>query len=712
MEKLLIVESPGKIEKIKKILGASWEVLASYGHIADLPQKELGIDPDNRFKMNYVLNENSRGNIKKMKAVVSQVSPENVYLGTDLDREGEAIAFHVARELKLNLKTAKRVTFNAINDKQIKAAVTTPRTIDLSLVYAQETRRAIDRLVGYIVSPILWKKIESDGQALSAGRVQSVAMKLAVDKERQIKAHQYSTFFSLSGDFSTAAGNRLKGSSELKPKDKKETLHFLNTFGSTQFAITDITKQDIEKKPSPPFTTSSLQMDANKKLKFSPDKTMQVAQKLYEGGFITYMRTDCVNLSEEALKLIEGAITKAYGKEYFQTRTYKSKGDAQEAHEAIRATDFEKLADTISDKDQSALYDLIWKRTMACQMISKVVAETVIELKNKEGTKFLSKANVVRELGFERAYKTIDHESDGEEKEDDNQEITEPLTVGQEVKLTGIAAKENFKAPPKRYNTATLVKALENKGIGRPSTYASIMNTIIQKRSYVAEGNIKGEGKELLRLDWSTLGVKESKLKKTFGQQKNVLYPNEIAYKLCDFLVENTPDFMDYSFTKDCESIMDKIAQGKGSFLDTVSDLYSRLSSYTKKIDAQYSDVERERKSTLIGKHKGKAVYHGKSEHGYYLKWDKFYPATEAVPALEEAIAQIEQNAANTKKPIYEFGELKVFEGKFGMYFQKGKDVASVPKWDVDKLESWDKKQALAAFRKQLKYKKTKGKKK
>lgn len=718
MSNLLIVESPGKIKKLKEYLGEGWEVKASIGHICDLPKKELGIDKANSFKLAYEVSDDKKDVVKGLLSAIQHTGKENVFLATDPDREGEAISFHLCRNLNLDYRTAKRVTFQEITKTAVQNAVKSPRLIDIPLVSAQEARRAIDRLVGFEISPILWKKIKSD-TTLSAGRVQSVALKLIVERERQILDFGSLAKFKISGQFLTPENNKLKASAKFDFEDLEQAKAYLKSTQGKEFAITGISKIPNKTQPKAPFSTSTLQQDANKRLKFSVDKTMQVAQKLYEGGHITYMRTDSVNLSETAVELLSTFIVENYGQNYLEKRTFKNKNEsAQEAHEAIRPSNFKAMSIEGTD-DEKALYNLIYLRAVASQMRAKETDVTTLTINSKEKTdEFTAKASIVTFDGFTKAY--LEDVEEDKDEENEEVEIKEALNEGDNVKVSSIIAKQTYSKPKSRFDEAELVKELESLGIGRPSTYASILKNIKDIRQYIYTGKVEGKKLDVLTITFSSGNFSESKSSTTLGGAKDKLLPNPIAFVLIDFLQVGFSSIMDYQFTANIEEDFDKIASSKLKYLDVVKSFDTALSSSLESVDTAHKDIEgKEKKTVEVGILDKESIKAGKGEKGVYvIHKDKFYNIPDVTEkeqvTLEMAIKAIqdkkesekvkkEEKAANT---LYTFGKYKIYKNDKGTYIEKGEDTCPVPKWDLEKLDTYDEEKCKDAMKKFKEWKK------
>lgn len=571
-KKLLIVESPAKAKTIGKYLGVDFIVKSSYGHIRDLEKSnDLGVDVENGYKPNYVIPPDKQKTVKELREAARQT--EEVWLATDEDREGEAISWHLCEVLGLDPQRAKRIVFHEITRPAIQQAVQNPRRVDLNLVNAQQARRVLDRLVGWELSGLLWKKIK--GQ-LSAGRVQSVAVKLIVEREREIQRFQSEDYFRITADFlaPNAQGKMVsfRAESDERPSDVASTEAFLKKCIGATYTVRDIQVRPTRRRPAPPFTTSTLQQEASRKLGFSVSRTMSVAQSLYEQGFITYMRTDSTNLSELALQAIGDEITKQFGSHYHQLRRYKTKNaSAQEAHEAIRPTYIENPT-AGTTRDEQRLYELIWKRTLASQMADAELEKTTVNIgiSTHPDARLMAEGEVLKFDGFLKLY--IESTDEDEEQ---TQGILPPLTIGQTLTLDNLTATERFTRPPARYTEASLVKKLEELGIGRPSTYAPTISKIMEaNRGYVVKDSRPGEIRKYQVLTLKDNAIQKTIAKETFGATKNVLYPTDMGMIVCDFLDAHFQKVMDYGFTAQIEQQFDDIAEGKKEWTKTIDDFY------------------------------------------------------------------------------------------------------------------------------------------
>jgi len=561
---LVIVESPAKAKTIEKFLGSDYKVMSSYGHIADLPDKELGVDVAHGFKPQYLVAADKRNLVKALKEEVKKA--DTVWLASDEDREGEAIAWHLSEELKLSQEKTKRIVFNSITKSAIEHAIKNPRGIDYNLVNAQQARRVLDRLVGYELSPVLWKKIR---KGLSAGRVQSVSVRLIVEREREIQDFQSEVSYKITAEFLTKEGKLIKTYTHKSFPTQEAAKAFLEKNIGATFSVGSLETKPAKKSPAPPFTTSTLQQEAARKLHFSVSKTMQLAQRLYESGLITYMRTDSVNLSPEALSAAKQEIVKSYGEAYSKTRQYTShsKG-AQEAHEAIRPTDM--AAHTVrAEADQVRLYELIWKRTIASQMSDASLERTQVKVNASTHTEpFIGSGEVIVFDGFLKVYL---EGKDDEEEEDEG--MLPAMKVGESLTSKHITATQRFTRPPFRYTEASLVKKLEELGIGRPSTYAATISTI-QNRGYVERSSLEGESRPYLQFSLIKNEIKEKKLTENVGADKGKLIPTDIGMIVNDFLITHFATIVDYNFTAKVEEEFDDIASGKEDWAKMVGRFY------------------------------------------------------------------------------------------------------------------------------------------
>jgi DNA topoisomerase-1 len=563
---LVIVESPAKAKTIEKFLGKDFKVESSFGHIADLPSKELGVDVDNEFLPKYIVDKDKKALVKKLRDLANKA--ETIWLASDEDREGEAISWHLAETLKLDKNKTKRIVFNSITKSAIQKAIENPRSINYNLVNAQQARRVLDRLVGYELSPVLWKKIKP---GLSAGRVQSVAVRLIVERERSIDEFTPVASYRINAEFKTSKGEAFAAKLNKTFKTKAEAEAFLKQNLGAQFSVASLDKKPAKKSPAAPFTTSTLQQEASRKLYFSVSRTMQVAQRLYEAGLITYMRTDSVNLSKEALNEAKQAITDMYGASYSKVRNFKGKAKgAQEAHEAIRPTDMTLLSPNL-ERDQSKLYELIRMRTLASQMSDAQLERTNVRIKaNQHQEEFTANGEVIKFDGFLKVY------LEGKDEEDLSEEqegMLPAMSLNETLFNKYITATERFTRPPYRYTEATLVKKLEELGIGRPSTYAPTISTV-QNRGYIEKGSIEGTERKYSQLVLEGDSIKEKNLSETIGSDKGKLVPTDIGIIVNDFLVNHFANILDYNFTAKVEKDFDEIANGDEDWKKVMKDFY------------------------------------------------------------------------------------------------------------------------------------------
>ncbi|MBQ7221876.1 MAG: type I DNA topoisomerase [Bacteroidales bacterium] len=590
-ENLVIVESPTKARKIQGFLGKEYVVKSSEGHIRDLSKKDLGIDTDNGFNPDYIIPADKKKLVKELKSAAS--AAKTIWLASDEDREGEAIAWHLQQVLELNRENTKRIAFHEITPAAIHEAIKNPRDIDDNLVMAQQARRVLDRLVGFELSPILWKKVKPN---LSAGRVQSVAVRLIVDREREINAFNSQDYYKVEGIFSPeGSGSTLKAVLDKRFNTAKEAEDFLEKCKSASFSISNIEKKAASRTPAAPFTTSVLQQEAARKLGFSVTQTMQLAQRLYEAGLITYMRTDSVNLSSLAINTAKAYVNENFGAEYSKVRQYrtKSKG-AQEAHEAIRPTYIQNV--TIEGTStEKKLYSLIWKRTIASQMADAKLERTVVTISGTGLSETFSlEAEQILFDGFLKVYL---ESSDDEEAENDTLAIIPNVSNGQNLNCKEISALQKFTVKPARYSEASLVKKLEELGIGRPSTYAPTVNTIL-KRGYVVKGDRKGEEKKLSVITLKDGQIKKTEKKETLGTEKGKLFPENIGIVVNDYLASNFQEILDYGFTAKVEEDFDKIAAGKLIWNNMIGKFYA---PFHKKVEQTLEEKEYTHAERLIG---------------------------------------------------------------------------------------------------------------
>ena len=599
IKNLVIVESPAKAKTIEGFLGKDYIVKASYGHVRDLPKGNNAIDIENNFNPRYEVSEDKLQVVEELRKISKKA--ESVWLATDEDREGEAISWHLFEVLGLSEKSTKRIVFHEITKKAIQHAIDHPRNINLELVNAQQARRVLDRLVGFELSPLLWSKVKA---GLSAGRVQSVAVRLIVEREREMNAFAESSAFKVTAEFALPGNKILKAELPKSFKTESEAKAFLEKCTGASYEIASLEKKPGKKSPSAPFTTSTLQQEASRKLGFSVSQTMVLAQRLYESGKITYMRTDSFNLSDTALAEAKEVILKDFGKEYHQVRKYKTKSaSAQEAHEAIRPTDF-SVSEIEGEKNEKRLYELIWKRTVASQMadaeIEKTIAEISILPSDKKEIYFnahtlVATGEVIKFQGFLKVY----IESTDEDEDEGSSGMLPPLDIGQILSLTQIAARERFARPPARFTEASLVKKLEELGIGRPSTYAPTISTI-ERREYVIKGTAEGKPRKYTVLYFDGTEITKAIESEMTGSDKGKLLPTDMGTVVTDFLVEYFRDIIDYSFTAEVEREFDEIAEGKMVWNKMIQSFYT---DFHKKVTETKDTAERASGERMLGDH-------------------------------------------------------------------------------------------------------------
>ena len=734
-ENLVIVESPAKAKTIERFLGKGYKVKSSFGHIRDLSKKKLGVDTEHGFAPHYEISADKKKLVNELKKDAAEAS--TVWLASDEDREGEAIAWHLSETLGLDSNKTRRIAFHEITKNAILEAIDNPRAIDMNLVNAQQARRILDRLVGFELSPILWKKVQPK---LSAGRVQSVAVRLIVDREREISAFKTSSFYKVEGTFvPEGLKNKIKGSVDKKFTDEKKAVAFLESCKNASFKVGSIDKKELVRTPAAPFTTSVLQQEASRKLGFSVSQTMTIAQRLYEAGLITYMRTDSVNLSSLAINAAKAFIVGEYGGEYSKPRKYRTRTKgAQEAHEAIRPTYIQNV--TIEgNANEKKLYNLIWKRTIASQMADAVLEKTAVNIK-AAGVKepFVAEAEKVVFDGFLKVY--IESTDDDET----TAEITlmPNIAEGQKMEQKEIDAIERFTMRPPRYTEASLVKKMEELGIGRPSTYAPTISTIM-KRGYVIKGDNKGESRKynIYTLKGETI-TSETK-SETVGKEKGKLFPENIGIVVTDYLDENFQSIMDYGFTAQVEQDFDDIANGKRKWNEVISDFYTDFHDTVeeKLNDRAHTHAERRigidpasgkvliarmgrfgplvqkgenddpdkqfaslKKGQLIenitveeaakqfelprtvGTYEGQTITAAIGRFGPYIKYGSNYVSLgknydPIQISEEEAVTLIEDHKQKElKKHIAQFGDIEVLNGRFGPYIRQGGINYKIPR--------------------------------
>jgi DNA topoisomerase-1 len=683
---LVIVESPAKAKTIEGYLGKDYSVASSMGHVRDLPKGNNSIDIENKYEPTYEVSPDKKEVISKLKKMSDDA--ETVFLASDDDREGEAIAWHLKEALDLNDKKTRRIVFTEITKNAILNAIKSPRGIDIDLVNAQQARRVLDRLVGFELSPILWKKIKT---GLSAGRVQSVAVRLIVEREREIDKFEAKSSFKVSAIFDLGKGKQLVAELPQKFETEQEAVDFLNSCVGAKFTIGDLQKRPAKKSPSPPFTTSTLQQEAGRKLGFSVSQTMLVAQKLYEAGKISYMRTDSVNLSQEAIQGATQQIESAFGKEYVFNRQFKTKtSGAQEAHEAIRPTDF-SVTEAGADRNGKKLYDLIWKRAIASQMADAELERTTATITISTNPKtFQATGEVIKFDGFLKVY--MEGHDEDEDSEGEGSKVLPPLNVGQELQLEEITATETFSRHPPRYTEASLVKKLEELGIGRPSTYAPTISTV-QKRGYVVKESRDGKDREykIHHLRDNKVGMTVEK--EVTGAEKNKLFPTNMAMVVTDFLVEHFPDITNYSFTAEIEQEFDEIANGKLVWHKMIDQFYKpfhKTVSKTEKVER--SSVQNKNREIGVDPKTGLNIYAKLGKFGAYVQLGENpedgkegrpkFASLRPGQFIENVTLEDALELFKMPRDMGTFEDLPVVVniGRFGPYVLHNKKFVSIPK--------------------------------
>ena len=683
---LVIVESPAKAKTIEKYLGKDYSVKSSFGHIRDLPKKGLNIDIDHNFAPSYEINPDKKKVVAELRKAAKEAS--EIWLASDEDREGEAIAWHLTQALKLDPKTTKRIVFHEITKSAIENAIKTPRTVDLKLVDAYQARRVLDRLVGYELSPVLWKKVRT---GLSAGRVQSVAVRLIVEREREIRAFAAESSYKIVAVF-TINEQELRAELATKLPTKDDARTFLEAAAGAIFNVDDIATKPGSRNPGAPFTTSTLQQEAARRLGYSVKQTMTLAQRLYESGQITYMRTDSTTLSGFAINAAEEFIKREFGDKYHNRRQFKTKNEsAQEAHEAIRPTDFNRREAT-GDTQQQKLYSLIWQRALATQMAAAITEKTEVTIGlSTRPEKLLGKGEVLKFDGFMKVYGGI---------KDDT--ILPPVSRGQQLNLANMTATETFTRPPARYSEAALVKKLEELGIGRPSTYASTISTI-QAREYVERTDLEGKERTVQTLSLLNGAVTEEETTEITGTDRGKLVPTPVAEVTTDFLVKYFPSVVDYDFTATVEGQFDQVADGKETWTRMISGFYKDFHPLVAEVaDVSRSEVSQAKELGIDPKTK-KPILARFGRYGPMLQRgateDEEKPTFAPLPAgttlenvtLEQALTMFE--LPRTVGTTDDGKEIKANIGRFGPYIQVDKLFVSIKPlspFDITEAEARD----------------------
>ena len=677
-ENLVIVESPAKAKTIEKFLGPGYKVASSFGHISDLPSKNLGIDVEGSFEPKYEVSADKKNVVKTLSDLVKK--SKTVWLASDEDREGEAIAWHLFRTLKLNDSTTKRIVFNEITKKAITNAINNPRSIDVNLVDAQQARRVLDRIVGYELSPVLWRKVKG---GLSAGRVQSVAVRLLVEKEREIRNHKSKSSYKIDAIFKNEKGVDFKAKLEKESEDLISAQNFLNNCISSTFSVSEVSKKPAKRYAPPPFTTSTMQQESSRKLSFSVSKTMSVAQRLYEAGYITYMRTDSVNLSSIAVDKAKEFITSKFGNNYSNPKNYSVKSkNAQQAHEAIRPTDFFLNQELITDYDQKRLYNLILNRTIASQMKEAEIEKTSVKILSSSSTEvFSAVGEVIMFDGFLKIY-SASKENDTEESKG----ILPDMQAKDKIELVKMIATQKFSKPPFRFSEASLVKRLEELGIGRPSTYAPTISTI-QNRGYIEKGTNEAKTRDIIQVILTDGNIEKTTALEKYGSDKGKLVPTDIGMIVTDFLINHFGDIMDYNFTARVEQDFDSIAEGKKDWTSMMKTFYTNFHPVVENVQ---KNASRESGKRILGEHpenkKEVSVRLGKFGPMVQIGTidDEEKPKFASLSSefqiesvtLEEALSLF-----NLPREVGEFNGEKIIanNGRYGPYLKFGNKFISIP---------------------------------
>ncbi len=751
IENLVIVESPAKAKTIEKFLGKDFRVVSSFGHIRDLAKKNLGIDIENNFIPTYEIPKDKTKIVNELRKLASD--SKNIWIASDEDREGEAIAWHLANVLNLDLATTKRIVFHEITKEAIARAIQNPRQVDMNLVNSQQARRILDRLVGFEISPVLWKKVQP---ALSAGRVQSVAVRLIVEREREIIAFKTESSFRITAIFEISSPDAenaiIKAEASKRFSDEKEALSFVELCRYSEYTVGNVTVKPGTRSPAPPFTTSTLQQEAYRKLGFSVAQTMAVAQKLYEAGRITYMRTDSTNLSGLALAKSREMIVTEFGEKYSKTRQFKTKSKgAQEAHEAIRPAYLDHPT-TSGSVNEKKLYELIWKRAIASQMADAEIEKTTISIDmNNSPVTFQANGEVIKFDGFLRLYT----ESTDIETSDEERYVIPPVKKGMALLYNNITATQKFTSPPPRYTEASLVKKLEELGIGRPSTYAPTISTI-QNRGYVSREDRPGEKRNIKTITLIKDKISTSTKSEISGKEKSKLFPQDIGMIVNDFLIENFSEIVDYHFTAEVEEQFDEIAEGKLKWTGMIDSFYkpfhktvtSTLEKKERKTGVRIlgnhpetgepvtvrmgrfgpvaqigesGNGEKPRFASLsknqlletitleealnlfrlprsLGEYEGDEIVAAVGRFGPFIRYKgKFFSLKKGIDdphtiTIERALELIsEKNESDKKKVLKDFGDILLLNGRYGPYLAKDKQNYRLPKGtDAEKLTKED----------------------
>ena len=677
-ENLVIVESPAKAKTIEKYLGVNYKVASSFGHISDLPSKNIGIDIENDFKPKYEVSSDKKTIVKNLKDLVKK--SKTVWLASDEDREGEAIAWHLFRTLKLDADNTKRIVFNEITKSAITNAINNPRSINYDLVDAQQARRVLDRIVGYELSPVLWRKVKG---GLSAGRVQSVAVRLIVEKEREIRNYVSTSTYKVEAIFKNSNGKEFVARLSNEFKSKDDAIDFLNSSKGSTFKVAEIVKKPVKKSAPAPFTTSTLQQEASRKLSFPVSKTMSVAQRLYESGHITYMRTDSVNLSNLAIDEAKKQVVKNFGEAYANPKNFSTKAKgAQQAHEAVRPTNFDMSPDNVKDYDQKRLYQLILNRTLASQMKPAELEKTNIKISSSNRSElFTANGEVIKFDGYLKLYQVSKDDDSAE-----NDGILPRFNENEILNLEDLFATQKFSRPPYRYSEASLVKKLEELGIGRPSTYAPTISTV-QNRGYVEKGSTEAKSRKVIKVSIINGVISEKTLSEKFGSDKGKLIPTDIGMIVTDFLKNHFEYIMDYNFTAKVEQDFDSIASGKKDWTEMMKSFYGKFHPVVEDVQ---QNATRESGKRVLGSHP-------ENDKEVSVRLGKFGPMVQIGTVDDEEKPkfaslpqdfQIESVTIDQALSLFELprtlgefqGEtLEANNGRYGPYIKFGKKFVSIP---------------------------------
>ena len=677
-ENLVIVESPAKAKTIEKYLGVNYKVASSFGHISDLPSKNIGIDIENDFKPKYEVSSDKKTIVKNLKDLVKK--SKTVWLASDEDREGEAIAWHLFRTLKLDADNTKRIVFNEITKSAITNAINNPRSINYDLVDAQQARRVLDRIVGYELSPVLWRKVKG---GLSAGRVQSVAVRLIVEKEREIRNYVSTSTYKVEAIFKNSNGKEFVARLSNEFKSKDDAINYLKSTTGSTFKVSEIVKKPVKKSAPAPFTTSTLQQEASRKLSFPVSKTMSVAQRLYESGHITYMRTDSVNLSNLAIDEAKKQVVKNFGEAYANPKNFSTKAKgAQQAHEAVRPTNFDMSPDNVKDYDQKRLYQLILNRTLASQMKPAELEKTNIKISSSNRSElFTANGEVIKFDGYLKLYQVS---KDDDSAEDDG--ILPRFNENEILNLEDLFATQKFSRPPYRYSEASLVKKLEELGIGRPSTYAPTISTV-QNRGYVEKGSTEAKSRNVIKVSISNGVISENTLSEKFGSDKGKLIPTDIGMIVTDFLKNHFEYIMDYNFTAKVEQDFDNIASGKKDWTQMMKSFYGKFHPVVEDVQ---QNATRESGKRVLGSHP-------ENDKEVSVRLGKFGPMVQIGTVDDEEKPkfaslpqdfQIESVTLDQALSLFELprtlgefqGEtLEANNGRYGPYIKFGKKFVPIP---------------------------------